>query len=111
MDYLKYVIIIAVLVVIAIAIIRSKKKDFKLEANKLIILLGGKMKIINQIKKNKAIYYSCICEYCGKLKNIRKEKEAERLLLPVQEKERQETPNAYKKRSLVRFYEGALFIL
>ena len=31
------------------------------------------MKIINQIKKNKAIYYSCICEYCGKLKNIRKD--------------------------------------
>ena len=35
MDYLKYVIIIAVLVVIAIAIIRSKKKDFKLDKLRL----------------------------------------------------------------------------
>ena len=56
MDYLKYVIIIAVLVVIAIAIIRSKKKDFKLEANKLIILLGGKDNVVNyEVNKSRFI--------------------------------------------------------
>ena len=36
-----------VCLIIAIAIARSKKKDFKLDANKLIILLGGKENIVN----------------------------------------------------------------
>lgn len=44
---LEYFIIIFVCVVIAIAIMRSKNKDFKLDANKLIILLGGKENIIS----------------------------------------------------------------
>ena len=44
---LEYFIIIFVCVVIAIAIIRSKNKDFKLDANKLIVLLGGKENIIS----------------------------------------------------------------
>ena len=44
---LEYILIIVVCLIIAIAIARSKKKDFKLEANKLIMLLGGKENIIN----------------------------------------------------------------
>ena len=43
---LEYIIIIAVCLVIAVAIVRSSKKDFKYEANKLIGLLGGKSNII-----------------------------------------------------------------
>lgn len=44
---IEYIIIIVICLVIAIAITKSKKKDFKLDANKLIILLGGKDNIIN----------------------------------------------------------------
>lgn len=44
---LEYLIIILVCLVIGIAIARSKKKDFKLEANKLIMLLGGKSNVID----------------------------------------------------------------
>ena len=44
---IEYIIIIVVCVIIAIAIVRSKKKDFKLEANKLVMLLGGKDNIID----------------------------------------------------------------
>ena len=44
---LEYVIIIVFCLIIAIAITRSKRKDFKLEANKLIMLLGGKDNVIN----------------------------------------------------------------
>ena len=43
----EYLLIIVVCLVIAIAITRSKKKDFKLEANKLIMLLGGKDNVID----------------------------------------------------------------
>ena len=42
MDYIEYIIIAVILLVIAIAITRSKRKDFKVEANKLITYLGGK---------------------------------------------------------------------
>lgn len=38
----QYIIIIFVLLIISIAIIKSKKRDFKYEANKLVELLGGK---------------------------------------------------------------------
>lgn len=38
----QYLLIFFVLVVIAVAIVKSKKRDFKLEANKLVGLLGGK---------------------------------------------------------------------
>lgn len=56
MDYVKYLIIIVVLVIIAFAIIKSKKKDFKLEANKLIILLGGKDNVVNyEVNKSRFI--------------------------------------------------------
>ena len=44
---MEYVIIVVVCLIIAIAITRSKKKDFKLEANKLIMLLGGKDNVID----------------------------------------------------------------
>ena len=43
----QYIIIILVIVLIAFAIVRSKKKDFKLDANKLVQYLGGKANIIN----------------------------------------------------------------
>ena len=43
---LEYILILVVCLIIAIAIVRSKKKDFKLEANKLIMLLGGKDNVI-----------------------------------------------------------------
>lgn len=56
MDYIKYLIIVIVLVILALAIIRSKKKDFKLEANKLIILLGGKDNVIDyEVNKSRFI--------------------------------------------------------
>ena len=44
---LQYIIIIAILLVIAFAILRSKRKDFKIEANKLIECLGGTANIIS----------------------------------------------------------------
>lgn len=44
---IEYFIIIGVCLIIAIAIVRSGKKDFKYEANKLIGLLGGKDNILN----------------------------------------------------------------
>ena len=43
----KYILILVICLIIAIAITRSKRKDFKLEANKLIMLLGGKDNVIN----------------------------------------------------------------
>lgn len=43
----QYIIIAVVLIVIALAITKSKKKDFKIEANKLVEYLGGKENIIN----------------------------------------------------------------
>lgn len=43
----EYILIIVICLMIAIAIVKSKRKDFKLEANKLIMLLGGKDNVIN----------------------------------------------------------------
>lgn len=52
----EYIIITLVCLVIAIAITRSKRKDFKLEANKLIMLLGGKDNVIDyQFNKSRFI--------------------------------------------------------
>lgn len=42
-----YIIIATILILIGIAIVRSKKKDFKIEANKLVEYLGGKNNIIS----------------------------------------------------------------
>ena len=53
---IEYIIILVVCILIAIAIVKSKKKDFKLEANKLIMLLGGKDNVINyEINKSRFI--------------------------------------------------------
>ena len=43
----QYLIIIIIAVIIAFAIVKSKQKDFKLEANKLVEYLGGKDNIVN----------------------------------------------------------------
>ncbi len=46
MELYQYLIIIAVLVIIALAIVKSNKKDCKLELNKLVEYLGGKDNIL-----------------------------------------------------------------
>ena len=52
----EYIIIILICLVIAIAITRSQRKDFKLEANKLVMLLGGKDNVIDyQFNKSRFI--------------------------------------------------------
>ena len=47
MQPIYYIIIITLLFIIALAIVRANKKDFKLEINKLVELLGGKDNIID----------------------------------------------------------------
>ena len=47
METYQYIIIIAVLLIIALAIVKMNKKDFKLELNKLVELLGGKENILD----------------------------------------------------------------
>ncbi len=47
MEYMRYIVIIVILFIIAIAIIRSKRKDFKIEVNKLVDYLGGMDNIID----------------------------------------------------------------
>jgi len=42
----EYIVVIIVLVIIAFAIIKSNKKDLKLELNKLVDYLGGKDNIV-----------------------------------------------------------------
>ncbi len=44
--YLEYFIIVAVVLFIAIIVIKGGKKDFKMEANKLVEYLGGKDNIL-----------------------------------------------------------------
>lgn len=46
MEVYQYIIVIAVLLLIAIAIVKGNKKDFKMELNKLVEYLGGKDNII-----------------------------------------------------------------
>ncbi len=46
MTWLRYTIVLIILIIIAIAVIKSGKRDFKIEANKLVELLGGKKNII-----------------------------------------------------------------
>ncbi|MDD4831944.1 MAG: PTS transporter subunit EIIB [Bacilli bacterium] len=50
--YIQYTIIVVILVFIAIIAIKSSKKDFKVEANKLVELLGGKDNIIKMEVKH-----------------------------------------------------------
>jgi glucose-like phosphotransferase system IIB component len=47
MPYLQYLIIIIVLFIIALVVIKAGKKDFYIEANKLVEYLGGKDNILN----------------------------------------------------------------
>lgn len=46
MELYQYVIIIAVLVIVAFAIVKSTRKDLKIELNKLVDYLGGKDNIL-----------------------------------------------------------------
>lgn len=56
MNYLEYLLIALVLLVIAFAITKSKKKDFQFEVNKLVTYLGGKDNIINyEVNKSRFI--------------------------------------------------------
>ena len=45
--YYQYIIIFAVLLFIALIVLKANKKDFKVESNKLIDYLGGKDNIIS----------------------------------------------------------------
>lgn len=47
METYQYIIIIAVLLIIAFSIIKMNKKDLKFELNKLVDLLGGKENILD----------------------------------------------------------------
>lgn len=47
MEYMQYLIIIVLGLIIAIAITRSHRKDIKIEVNKLVDYLGGKNNIIS----------------------------------------------------------------
>lgn len=46
MQWYQYLIVIVILLIVAFAIMKSNKKDLKLELNKLVDLLGGKDNII-----------------------------------------------------------------
>ena len=47
MELYQYIIIIAVLLIIAFSIVKMNKKNIRLEFNKLVDLLGGKDNILN----------------------------------------------------------------
>lgn len=47
METYQYIIILAILSIIAFAIVKMNKKDVKLELNKLVELLGGKDNILD----------------------------------------------------------------
>lgn len=52
----QYIVIIIIMILIAIAIIKTKQKDFKLDANKLVSYLGGKENIVNyEVNKSRFI--------------------------------------------------------
>ena len=56
MEYLKYLILVVILIIIALAIIKSRKKDFELDANKLIKNLGGKDNVLDyEVNKSRFI--------------------------------------------------------
>lgn len=55
-EYIQYLVIIIILVIIALAIVKSRRKDFKLEANKLVSYLGGKKNIISyEVNKSRFV--------------------------------------------------------
>ena len=54
--YIQYLIIILLLLIIAFALTKSRKKDFKIEVNKLIDALGGRGNIINyEVNKSRFV--------------------------------------------------------
>lgn len=56
MGYMQYVIILGILIIVAIAITKAGKKDFKLDANKLVEYLGGKENIIDyEVNKSRFV--------------------------------------------------------
>ncbi len=56
MNWLEYLLIALILIIIAFAITKSKKKDFQYEVNKLVTYLGGKDNIINyEVNKSRFI--------------------------------------------------------
>ena len=56
MNWIKYIVLLIILVIIAIAIIRSSKKDLHLEVNKLVQCLGGKDNILKyEVNKSRFI--------------------------------------------------------
>ena len=46
MEWYQYLIVFGILVIIAFALVKSNKKDLKLELNKLVDYLGGKDNIL-----------------------------------------------------------------
>lgn len=55
-NIIQYVIIFAILIIIAFAIAKTKKKGAKIEANKLVELLGGKNNIVKyEVNKSRFI--------------------------------------------------------
>ena len=55
-TYIEYLILIIIALIIAFAIVKSKRKDFKLEANKLVSYLFGKNNIISyEVNKSRFI--------------------------------------------------------
>ena len=56
MNWLEYLLIALILIIIAFAITKSKKKDFQYEVNKLVTYLGGNDNIINyEVNKSRFI--------------------------------------------------------
>lgn len=56
MTYVEYVIIFLILLIVAIAITKASKKNFKLDANKLVEYLGGKDNIIDyEVNKSRFV--------------------------------------------------------
>ena len=46
-TYIEYIVIVIILLIISLVIVKLSKRDFKVEANKLITYLGGKDNIVN----------------------------------------------------------------
>ena len=46
-TWIEYIIIAVILIIISLVIVKLSKRDFKVEANKLITYLGGKENIAN----------------------------------------------------------------
>lgn len=46
-TYFQYIIIAVILIIISLVVVKLTKRDFNIEANKLITYLGGKDNIVN----------------------------------------------------------------